>query len=393
MKKIICFTFLAICFSINCSFAQTTFEKAVNLLLGQNYDLTISEGENEIQLNDLKTENNLPETEIGFSKRWGNRDGQKTGLEVNQGFDWPGLYAARNKEHKLTREALAMLQKSRIIDKKTEISLLLIDYIAAKKRFALMTEVYRNMDRLVGKYKLAYEAGEVNIIDRNKVIIESARAKAAMMSAEQERNNIVSAILDQGNDNSVLPLLNQLDEYPELTLYSEEEYESLINSEDPMLGYYRKMSDVTAQQKKVARMGYLPSFSVGYGYEYEEGQVFHGFNVGVGLPIFSNRNKSKSASFRHLMNQNNLDSEKLRRITDMRNRIADVRLMEETISTFRELFENQNQLDILKKALDGGEINLFTYIADVNFFTEARAGYIEADYNRAKLLVELNKLK
>lgn len=249
------------------------------------------------------------------------------------------------------------------------------------------------MNKLVEKYRRAYEAGEVSIIDRNKVIVETARAKSALMTAEHEREDVVAAILSQGKDNSVMPMLAELNNYPDLILYSEEEYENMINNQDPMLEYYRRMDNVAVQQQKVARLGYMPSLSVGYGYEYEEGQAFHGFNIGIGLPIFSNRHKTKSARLSRLVNENNMNAEKLRQITKMRNMVADVKLMDGTIDTFRELFENQNQLSLLKKAFDGGEINLFTYLADMNYFTEARAGYIDAQYTRAKLLVELNKLK
>ena len=393
MKKNLFITLLAALFSINYCYAQDSFDKTVEYLLNQNYDIIVSYEENELELNELKSDNNLPETEVSFSRRWGNIDGQKTGVEISQGFDWPGLYAARSRQHSLTKEAISFLQKSRILDKKNEIRLLLIDYIAAKQKVELAKEVYGNMNKLVEKYRRAYEAGEVSIIDRNKVIVETARAKAALMTAEHEREDVVAAILAQGKDNSVMPMLAALTRYPDLILYPEEEYEDMINNQDPMLEYYRRMDNVAAQQQKVAKLGYMPSFSVGYGYEYEEGQAFHGFNVGIGLPLFSNRHKTKSAHLSRLVNENNLNAEKLRQITKMRNMVADVKLMDGTIDTFRDLFENQNQLSLLKKAFDGGEINLFTYLADMNYFTEARAGYIDAQYTRAKLLVELNKLK
>jgi len=373
--------------------AQDAFEQAVSLLVSQNYDLRVSAEENERQLFELKTENNLPETELSVSKRWGDRGGEKTGIEINQGFDWPGLYRARSKEQSLTREALRLLQLGRLNDKRTQIRLLLIDYIAAKKRVRLASEIASNLEQLSAQYNRAYEMGEVSILDRNKVAVESLRANAALKAAERGREYAVSAILEQGSDNSVMGLLSQIDSYPVQTLCPEEEYEELLDSSDPLMAYYRQMEKVAGQRQKNAVLGNYPSFSLGYGFEREEGQNFHGFNIGIGLPIFSNRNKSKVASFQSMEYSNNLQGEKMRKVAKIRSMVADVRILDGTIAEMRRIFESDSQIKLLKKAFDGGEINLFSYLSDLAFFTEAHNDYLDAEYNRAKILTELNRLK
>lgn len=373
--------------------AQTAFDRAVAMLVDQNYDLLVSSDELGQQVLELKAENNLPETEVSFSQRWGSENSTKTGLEINQGFDWPGLYRSRGKEQSLTKDALRQLQISRLEDKRMKIKLLLVDYISAKKQVALASEIYEQMKQLSAHYVRAYESGEVSILDRNKVIVETSRAEAALMVAEHNREDAVSAILAEGRDNSVMPLLAEISEYPVQELFSEEEYERLINSEDPMIAYYRKMEEVAAQKLKSARLGYMPSFSVGYGFEREEGQNFHGFNIGIGLPLFSNRNKTAIAATQRMEYMNNLHGETVRQLSKMRGMVADVKLLDSTISSMKKVFADDSQTALLRKAFDGGEINLFTYLSDLTFFTEAYADLLDAEYNRAKILVELNRLK
>ena len=67
MKKNLFITLLAALFSINYCYAQDSFDKTVEYLLNQNYDIIVSYEENELELNELKSENNLPETEVSFS--------------------------------------------------------------------------------------------------------------------------------------------------------------------------------------------------------------------------------------------------------------------------------------------------------------------------------------
>lgn len=392
MKKISLLAASALLASLFTVSAQSDFDKAVNIILTKNYELLISEEENEIEVINLKSENNLPETEVSFSHRWGNLNSTKLGVEVSQGFDWPGLYHSRGKEVDLTKSAIKQLQVSRILDKQTQARIMIIDYIAARKKVALAEEVAENMKQLSSFYDRAYEHGEVNILDRNKVRVEYVRAKSALTTANNERENALAAIIAECEDNRIIPILNSIESFPEQPVFTEEKYEEVIKSADPMLEYYRNMERVAAQKRKTAKLGYFPSFSLGYGFEREEGQNFHGFNIGLGLPIFSNRNKTKAAEVLQTQFSNNLLNEQLRQISKMRATLSDIKLLDSTISDFSEIFKDKSQIQLLKKAFEGGEINLFTYLSDLSFFTEAEFDYLDARATRARLVTELNKL-
>ena len=58
---------------------------------------------------------------------------------------------------------------------------------------------------------------------------------------------------------------------------------------------------------------------------------------------------------------------------------------------YRPTLEDTNNIELLKKALDGGQINLITYIQEVNFFLEAQQNFIDIEYRYHQTLASLNK--
>ena len=61
------------------------------------------------------------------------------------------------------------------------------------------------------------------------------------------------------------------------------------------------------------------------------------------------------------------------------------------LQQYRPMLENQDNITLLKKALDGGQINLITYIQEVNFFLEAQQNYIDVEYRYYQALTFLNR--
>lgn len=61
------------------------------------------------------------------------------------------------------------------------------------------------------------------------------------------------------------------------------------------------------------------------------------------------------------------------------------------IDEYGKIFDNGNQDQLLRQALDGGEINLITYLQEVNYFMEARLDYESVCHEYNKMLAKLNR--
>ena len=148
-----------------------TFNEIVHHVASNNPSLAVSIAQGDAEIISMKSENNLPDPEIGFEHKWG-KEGTKWGVGVSQGFEWPGIYSSRKKAIDNASLAIEWLNKANYLEKLVEIKLLLIDIINVRKQLTLVKQLDQQMDSLISKYEKGKSLGEVSILDINKLNIE-----------------------------------------------------------------------------------------------------------------------------------------------------------------------------------------------------------------------------
>ena len=387
MKRIIILSAIII---LGISVNANDFDNALFEIISNNPTLAASNAENEAEINELKSENNLPDPEIGYEHKWG-KEGAKWGIDINQSFEWPGAYSARKKAINSTSEAFKYLNKSNYLNKLVEIKLLLIDIINIHKQISLVSQLESQIDSLTLKYQQGSKQGEVTILDLNKLKIEKIALTRQNKELKNQLNNLKSTLLVENGGNDISSILAHLNSYPDETILSTEKYEELFREYDPEIAQYSSISKAQEYNSKALNMSKFPSFSLGYKLENELGTYFNGFSVGISIPAFSKRHKKESimAIQKVVSLQSNvLEIEKIAQINVLRtNAISLFQEMEE----YRPTLEDTNNIKLLKKALDGGQINLITYIQEVNFFLKAQQNFIDLEYRYYQTLASLNK--
>ena len=111
----------------------------------------------------------------------------------------------------------------------------------------------------------------------------------------------------------------------------------------------------------------------------------------MSLPLFSNRNKvaASKALLRSLENEET--SVEVAKLSEMYSDRAKVLMLHKEINEYRPVFEDSNNIALLKKALDGGEISLLTYLQEVNYFLSAQREYMDIVYQYHYSLARLNR--
>jgi outer membrane protein TolC len=134
-----------------------------------------------------------------------------------------------------------------------------------------------------------------------------------------------------------------------------------------------------------------PGFSLGYKLENELGNYFNGFSIGLTIPLFSQRHKVEAVSAtQKAINLQNSAFE-IERLCQLKVQRANAIALYQEMLEYKPILENHNNINLLKKALDGGQINLITYIQEVNFFLEAQQDYIDVEYRYHQALASLNR--
>ena len=388
MKKI--YSLVLIFFALT-SVAQD-YDILLKTIVANNPDIAAMEASIESEVLSIKSENNLPDTDIDFEHQWGPKEaGNKWSVGISQGFEWPGVYSERRKVAQSATDAMTFLKRSNYLDKLLEVKLLFIDIVNTRKNIAIMDEVLNHMTQLKEKYHNGYHQGEVTILDVNKIDIEyisvSRRCNELRTQLTILENSL--AALNGGKDCSAI--IATLNDYPQDMILSEDDYVEMIKQNDPMLGYNSFMTKSQASTAKAAKLKNLPGFSLGYLHVNELGTHFNGFKIGLSLPFFSNRNKvaASKALLRSLENEET--SVEVAKLSAMYSDRAKVLTLHKEMAEYRPVFEDSNNIALLKKALDGGEISLLTYLQEVNYFLSAQREYMDIVYQYHYSLARLNR--
>ena len=88
--------------------AQNGIEQVLKNIETNNKELQANEQLITSQKLEAKTDNNLPDPTLSYAHLWGAKDKSETigELVVSQSFDFPSLYATRNKLNRPSREAV-----------------------------------------------------------------------------------------------------------------------------------------------------------------------------------------------------------------------------------------------------------------------------------------------
>lgn len=372
--------------------AQTQFDAVVDRILQQNPELLAASAEMRAAMQQRRGDAVLPDPEVDGGYEWGAGGvGDKWNIGVTQSFDWPGVYSSRSKATRHASDAYAALAESRITDKRVEITELLIDYVYTKRQLATVREIRDRVDNMVKHYEKAYANGESTILDVNTVKISRFDAERRCTDLENRLAVVEASIIAQGSGSQLDTEVSSLEDYPAGRLYSQEEYADAFENRDPFVRHLDLLGQTARYDLEAQRRSRFPGISLGYRHVNELGERFNGISVGLTLPVFSSRYKTAaaSASLENALIQG--DMARVGRMASMRADYTQASRLAADIERFRDVAMDPRPVELLKKALDGGEITVFTYMEEVNYFDEARIAYDGMLYEYHKLLARLNR--
>ncbi len=333
------------------------------------------------QVASMRADNTLPDPEVEFSHLWGqNGIGNKMNFGISQGFDWPGLYKARGHAADMEERALDFLWKSKYLETMLEIKSTIIDIIYAKRKIALRTDVYHNMDSLYFAYKRGMERGEVSVIDLNKLAIERIAASRSVADAGNEYSAACARLQALNGGEPCESIIAGLHDFPMESIRSLDDYVNEAMQYNPLLQYADSKTLSIEAQNRVLSQSRLPGFSLGYSFDNEMGEKFHGFSVGMSLPVYSRKYQKKAllmASNENSATAEDITSGIIGDITSTRQRALNYIAEIEKYGT---IFSSGDNIRLLNKAFAGGQISLMEYITDIKYFLDAQGDYEEMLY-------------
>lgn len=340
----------------------------------------------------LKAENVPDNPEASFEHLWANGQTEnRWNAGISQNLPWPGTFGARKKVIKAMESEAELNLASATLEARMKIEKILIDIIAAKKEIAYMEEIHKGMTALLDKYNKAWEHGETTLIDLNKMKIEVIQSGASLTHARASLKGLMAELATYVGDSGINleAACAPLEEFPMFRLAALDDYMAGIEN-SPAIRALEARIDVDRRNAELAKASRLPGFSLGYNHAYEEGFHFNGFSVGLTLPVYSRKDAVSAANSAALATGFERISLRKQTEADVISNYSHANSTREQMNQLGPVVEGTNNLALLRKALDGGQLSLLAYLQEVNYFLEARRSYLAYAKEYALLTLSLS---
>ena len=273
-------------------------EEVLQSVEQHNKELQASAHRMEAAKMEVQTRNNLEDPSVEYSPfDASNVDGMASSeLVVTQGFDFPTLYAARNRSGRSQKNVLDRQQQVLRRDILLQAKNLCLDLIRLNQEQLLLAERMKNADALLELFEKRLKEGDANALEVNKIKMERMKVQTEVAQNNAAHRTALQQLLAM---NGNMPLEFAETDYPKVEAI--QDYQTLYNEvmqSDADLQVAEATVQAASEEVKVNKQNWLPKLEVGYRRNTSVGEKSNGFLVGGSFPLFSNRKKLKIAKAR-----------------------------------------------------------------------------------------------
>lgn len=373
--------------------AQTGIDQVLRTIETNNKELQANAQLVTSQKLEAKTSNNLADPTLSYAHLWGAKDKNETvgELVVSQSFDFPSLYATRNKLNRLKAGSFDSQASVFRQDMLLQVKELCMDIIMLRQQKLILSDRLHNAEELSKMYAKRLETGDANALETNKINLELLNVKTeASLNETALRNKLQALNTMNGN----VPVVFEEDQYPMIPFPADYQIlKSEVIASDRTLRAFDSESLVARKQISVNKSQWLPKLELGYRRNTETGTPFNGVVVGFSFPIFENRGKVKIAKAQAL----NIDLQKENASLQVESELAQLYREAKTLHTsmeeYQRTFQAQQDLELLKQALNGGQISMIEYFVEVSVIYQSRENYLQLENQYQKAMARIYKSK
>lgn len=337
-----------------------------------------------------RTVNNLPDPTLNYSSFYSNsaEGGHGTEFVATQGFDFPTQYITRNRQATLQNEAVDMRTRATRRDILLAAKNLCLDLILLNQEKALMDIRLKNADELQALYEKRLSTGDANILEVNKIKMERMSVQTEVAQNTAAHRTALQSLLAMNG--------NQALEFAETEYPAVEEINDYNLMRDRVIASDIDLQAASAtvraaeKQVKVDRQGWLPKLEVGFRRNTNSVEAENGFVIGGSLPLFENRKRVKIAKAQAVSAQ--LARESIREQVEA-GLMAQFNEMQQ-LKTAMQAYDvplMHRSLQLLKQALEEGQISLIDYFVETDNIYRNLQAYMQVENQYQKVMANIYK--
>ncbi len=391
MKKIFLVMAMSVAaFSLS---AQGELERILTEVEANNASLAALRKLRDAQTVGARVGNSLENPEVEFSYKWNDPSslGTTGEISVSQPFDFPTVYAHRNKLAKLQTEKYGYEYQASRQELLLEAQKLYIEIVSLKRTTSVLEFLADNAREIAKVYAEKLDVGDANILESNEAnftfISQDNALKMARVQLQSATERLTGLnggieVKIDADDFGELPILGLLDEI--LAEYME------LSPELRALAVEKMAAE---RDIKLSRSLSLPKLSVGYSHEFSKEDKSNGLSVGMSIPMFGNRNNVKRAKAQDEYAAASLKSATLDVETGIREQYAQAQIIRESLVKYESMLDLEQAVEFARKALDAGRISITEYFSQVQPIYEAHLTIMELQRDYLLAFAQINSIR
>lgn len=370
--------------------AQNSLKDVLRAVEMNSPRLAVAAGQLELDRLESASQRLLASPEVEFNYLWGQNAevGNRKDLRITQSFDFATLSGMKGKLASGMDELAGLNYKAEKMEVFAEAKSLCADLAYTNALISALSGYLADIEKLNEATEQKMNAGEATVFESGKAKVQLASVKARLAKAQVERTALMSELRALAGTDSI----DYTAEVYELTpmpsdfgsWYAEAEQNS------PVLQYVAKELDVARTQVRIEKSAWAPELNLGYMSELGLTDKYRGLTVGVSIPLWSNRNKVRSANAAaSVAATQKLQQEKLF-LTQLTGLWSQADALREAAGESRDVLSRTDSRALMLDAVRKGEISMLDYIVDLSGYYDALEETldIERDYAKAVILLE-----
>lgn len=374
--------------------AQTSIEKVLSSIEANNKDLRANSQLVTARKLEARLDNNLSDPSVSYTHQYGNQEGMgiQGELVASQSFDFPTVYLQKNKLSKakavgFDRQGAEFRQQ--VLLQAKEVCL---DLVFLNQQKSLLDQRKQNAEQLSALYAMRLESGDANVLETNKINLELLNAKNEARMNETARIAKLNELAMLNGGEAINFTDTTYSQVPELLPFGDLKSEALP-ADLQLLSLQSSQTEAQRQIGVSKSMG-LPGFELGYRLNTAiGGERFNGFLVGVSIPLFSNRNRVKQARAQSLYTEMQLESTTSVVESQLSQLYTQAVGLKTSMNEYNEVLKSQDNLVLLNKAIQTGQISMIEYFVDVTTLYQSMQNYMQLQNEYQKVMSQLYKFK
>lgn len=330
-----------------------------------------------------------PEVEFGYL--WGNPSviGTRTDLSISQTFDFPTAYKFRSDISEIKNQQAELEYEKQKIE-------ILFQARTVCNELVYLNAMHRELQRrksladsILQAYSKKLDAGESNLLEYNKSKMNVLTAEKEIKSTEIKRSAAFSE-LTRLNGGILLEL--EQNQFPVLNVPADfEQWYRSAEQKNPLLSWLSKEVELSMNNVKLSKAMQLPKLQTGYMSEKTQEEHFQGVTLGLSIPLWENKNTVKQAQAQTEALKSIAIDNKIQFYNRLKAAHQKFYLLQKNVTEYKSELQNLDSTDLLRKALNAGEINLIDYMLELSVYYESIDKILEMEKDLNNAFAELNQ--